>query len=86
MNIMPLDNQDRLRIAMTAVINQRLGTAIFSIFLFFGCSVLYIGGMLNFLLALTLYAKVVLLIGFMLYERPPTWLQTDPRVQRAHER
>ena len=61
-----------LRIAFIAVLNQRLGTAIFSIFLFYGFSVLYIGGMLNFLQAPTLYVKIALLIGFMLYERPPT--------------
>lgn len=72
-----------LRIAMTAVINQRLGTATFSIFLFFGFSVLYIGGMLNFLLAFTLYVKIVLLIAFMLYERPPVWIGESIRPESA---
>lgn len=60
-----------LRIAMTAVINQRIGTATFAIFLFFGFSVLYIGGMLNFLMVVTLYIKIALLVIFMIYERPP---------------
>jgi hypothetical protein len=72
-----------LRIAMTAVINQRLGTAIFAIYLFYGFSILYIGGMLNFLLAFTLYVKIILLIAFMNYERPPTRLQAYPRIQRT---
>lgn len=61
-----------LRIAMTAVINQRIGTATFAIFLFFGFSVFYIGGMLNFLLVITLYIKLALLVVFMLFERPPS--------------
>lgn len=70
-----------LRIAMTAVINQRIGTAIFAIYLFYGFSVLYIGGMLNFLLSFTLYVKFIILIVFMNYERPPTRIQDPPRVQ-----
>lgn len=72
-----------LRIAMTAVINQRLGTAILAILLFYGFSILFIGGMLNFLLAFTLYVKIVLLIVFMNYERPPPRLQAHPRSQRT---
>jgi hypothetical protein len=58
-----------LSTAMSAVCNQRLGTAFFAIFLFYGFSILYIGGMLNFLLAPTLYIKIAGLAVFYFYER-----------------
>lgn len=60
-----------LSTAMTAVCSQRIGTAFFAIFLFYGFSILYIGGMLNFLLAPTLYAKLAGLAFFYFYERRP---------------
>lgn len=58
-----------LATAMSAVCNQRLGTAFFAIFLFYGFSILYIGGMLNFLLAPTLYIKFAGFAFFYFYER-----------------
>lgn len=57
-----------LRIAILAVCNQHVGTAIFAAFLFYGFSLLYIGGMLNFLMAWTLYVKLALLAFFMVVE------------------
>lgn len=72
-----------LRISMTAVINQRIGTATFAIFLFFGFSVLYIGGMLNFLMVITLYIKMALLVFFMIFERPPVFVPTDTTIRGA---
>lgn len=58
-----------LSLALSAVCSQRLGTAFFAVFLFYGFSILYIGGMLNFLLAPTLYIKLAGLAFFYFYER-----------------
>jgi hypothetical protein len=70
-----------LRLAFTATCNQRLGTAIFSVFLFYGFSILYIGGMLNFVMAPTFWIKVAGLAFFWVIERRRE--QTPRPSQRA---
>ena len=58
-----------LRICVVAVCEQRLMTAFMALYVFFGFSLLYIGGMLNFLVVWTFWAKVAILFVAYIVER-----------------
>jgi hypothetical protein len=60
-----------LRINVWAVATQRLLTAIFSLWVFFGFSLLYIGGMLNFIIAWTFWVKIAGLCAALILESTP---------------
>lgn len=58
-----------LRLMVTATVKGRIGTAICATYVFYGFTLLYIGGMLNFLLAQTYWIKCAALLVVVLLER-----------------
>lgn len=76
-----------LRLIVVSVCLDRPLTAAMGLYVFYGFSLLYIGGMLNFLLVWTFWAKCLLLVLVYLAERrlsaaraPRTRIRTEPRV------
>jgi Family of unknown function (DUF6418) len=59
-----------LRLVVTATCQGRAFTALLALYVYFGFSLLYIGGMLNFLLAWTFWLKLLALAVACAIERP----------------
>ena len=59
-----------MRLIMLAVATGRVLTMVFAVYVYYGFSLLYIGGMLNFALAWTFWVKLGALAAFWLIEGP----------------
>ncbi|MEI8265173.1 MAG: DUF6418 domain-containing protein [Betaproteobacteria bacterium] len=68
-----------LRVCVLAVCERRLLTAFMAMYVFFGFSLLFIGGMLNFLVVWTFWAKIAVLCAVYVVERRQHSIRTRPR-------
>jgi hypothetical protein len=69
-----------LRVCVLAVCEQRLLTAFMAVYVYFGFSLLFIGGMLNFLVPWTFWAKVTALcVVYVVEQRRHARGQRSPR-------
>jgi hypothetical protein len=88
-----------LRLAMLALSQGRLLTSFFAVYVYYGFTLTYIGGMLNFMFALSFLLKIVLLVLAVAFEgkllqrlgggRPPAEAAPAPRrfpLPRTHAR
>ncbi len=75
-----------LRIVVRATSLGRLGSATCGVYVFYGFTLLYIGGMLNFLLVWTYWVKCAALLIFMLLERRQAVLVQRPTAKAARAR
>ena len=57
-----------LRFTIFSLAAGRLLTAIMAVYIYFGTSLLYIGGMLNFVLAASYWIKILVLLGCHYFE------------------
>jgi hypothetical protein len=58
-----------LRLVVVSAALGRIGTSVFAIYVFYGFTLLYIGGMLNFLIVWTYWVKCAILVVVYLIER-----------------
>jgi len=68
-----------LRLIVVATAHGRVLTATLGIYVFYGFSLLYIGGMLNFLLVWTFWAKIAVLCAVYVVERRQHSIRTRPQ-------